>query len=199
MNEEYSSDQSKNTTDKEDSEPKSVNDNVVEEEQFTKFDDENENIESEKIDKKDYDNLYKKWLLAIAEQENIKKSYLQMMNSRVKTEVKSLLKDMLGILDQVMLARQAAKSDPSIETGLKMTCDEINKILNGKGVSCLDIKVGDKFDSKKHFAVFEEYSDDIEVSCVMQIYSQGYLINEELLRPGNVVISKGSKDQDEST
>jgi molecular chaperone GrpE len=62
-------------------------------------------------------------------------------------------------------------------------------VLEKAGVTRVDA-VGKKFDPNLHEALYQEERDDIEPDTVISEFQKGYLLNERLIRPSRVILSK---------
>ena len=90
-----------------------------------------------------------------------------------------------------MALNHAANTDDykSILEGVKLTLNEFLKVLEKAGVTRIDA-VGKQFDPNLHEAFYQEERDDIEPDIVISEFQKGYLLNERLIRPSRVVLSK---------
>ena len=77
----------------------------------------------------------------------------------------------------------------SILEGVKLTLNEFLKVLEKAGVTRIDA-IGKQFDPNLHEAFYQEERDDIEPDIVISEFQKGYLLNERLIRPSRVVLSK---------
>jgi molecular chaperone GrpE len=77
----------------------------------------------------------------------------------------------------------------SILDGVKITYDELRKILANRGIEGFDA-TGKPFDPHQHEAVMQEASPDHKPMTVIQTFQQGYRLGDRILRPAKVKVSK---------
>ena len=100
-------------------------------------------------------------------------------------------KAMLQVLDHfdMALSVDPAKVDAqSLLDGVKITYDELRKVLSARGIEAYD-PTDQPFDPHFHEAVMQEASDKPPMT-VIQTFQQGYKIGERMLRPAKVKVSK---------
>jgi molecular chaperone GrpE len=101
-------------------------------------------------------------------------------------------KSMLQVLDHfdMALSVDPAKADAkSILDGVKITYDELRKVLSSRGIEAFDA-TGEPFDPHQHEAVMQEPSEAHPPMTVIQTLQQGYKIADRILRPAKVKVSK---------
>ena len=101
-------------------------------------------------------------------------------------------KAMLGVLDHfdMALSVDPEKVDTkSLLNGVKITYDELRKILTNRGIEAFD-PTNQPFDPHYHEAVMQEPSKDHPPMTVTQTFQQGYKLGDRVLRPAKVKVSK---------
>ena len=101
-------------------------------------------------------------------------------------------KAMLQVLDHFDMALNVdlAKVDAkSLLDGVKITYDELRKVLANRGIETYD-PTGKPFDPHLHEAIMQEASDKYPPMTVTQTFQQGYKIGDRVLRPAKVKVSK---------
>jgi molecular chaperone GrpE len=63
------------------------------------------------------------------------------------------------------------------------------KVLEKAGVKSIEA-VGRKFDPNFHEAFYQEEHEDMEPDTVVSEFQKGYLLNDRLIRPSRVGVSK---------
>jgi molecular chaperone GrpE len=137
-----------------------------------------------------------------AEFENYKKRSAREMASHRKYANETLIKALLPVVDNLELAIQSAEENGNAEDGLlqgiEMTRKEILKVFEKFGVTPVEAE-GMPFDPSVHEAAMQEASETVPENTVIREFQKGYMIQERLLRPSMVVVSKGEdtdgKDQ----
>jgi molecular chaperone GrpE len=141
---------------------------------------------------KDIKTLQEKILYLQADFENFKKLKTKEKVETLKFGNEALIKEFIPIVDNLEMALNHASSTDdykSILEGVKLTFNEFLKVLEKSGVTRIDA-VGKKFDPNLHEAFYQEEKDDIEPDTVISEFQKGYLLNERLIRPSRVIISK---------
>lgn len=129
-----------------------------------------------------------------AEFENYKKRSAREMASHRKYANETLIKSLLPVVDNLELAIRSAKEngkgDNGLLEGVEMTRKEILKVFEKFGVTPIEAE-GQPFDPSVHEAAMQESSDAVPENTVIREFQKGYMIQERLLRPSMVVVSKG--------
>ena len=142
------------------------------------------------------DDYRDKYLRAAAELENTKKRLERRYADQAEEEKKRLLRSFLTVADN--LERALAHSDhpasdhpasqgDSLRGGVKLTYQEIQRLLGQEGVDPLET-IGKPFDPYYHEAVLTVACDD-EVDTVVEERQKGYLYRGQLLRPAKVDVA----------
>ena len=82
-------------------------------------------------------------------------------------------------------------SDPVI-VGVRMTLDMLSAALKKFGVTPVAAEKGGVFDSALHQAM-GHVASELPANSIAEVFQKGYLLNERLLRPAMVMVSKGSE------
>lgn len=137
-------------------------------------------------------------LRAHAEMDNVRKRLEREKADASKYAISKFARDVVGIGDNVQRALDAVptrsmEQDPSLKSfveGVTMIEREFISVLGRHGVKRLDPK-GEPFDPNLHQAVVEVPSPDIPAGKVAQVFQHGYVIEDRILRPAMVAVSKG--------
>lgn len=135
-------------------------------------------------------------LRARADFENYKK-ISERENSRYKSHVmEKILKKLVCHYDDLQRALNLVKVLENMEdvrNGLEIIVKNFEKILEEEGVRAMNAE-GDIFDPYKHEAmVVNEDRDDLQENTILEELDKGYYINDKILKPAKVRISKKSK------
>lgn len=127
-----------------------------------------------------------------ADFENFKKIKTKEKQDTLKFGNETLIKELLPVLDNFELALKHSESTEdykSIHDGVKLILSEFLKVLEKAGVKTVEA-IGRKFDPNYHEAMFQEEHDDVEPDTVVSELQRGYLLNDRLIRPSRVGVSK---------
>jgi len=127
-----------------------------------------------------------------AEIDNLKKRYQKERQDLVKFANESLIKQLLPIVDNLEKAITHSQDKDSIEAireGVDLTLKGLTDILQKAGVEMVEA-IGEQFDPNFHEAVSEMADDGIKSGTVIKDLQKGYTLNQRLIRPSMVVVSK---------
>ena len=124
-----------------------------------------------------------------AEMENLR----QRTEKRIKDErqyaLSSFAEKLVPVLDSLDQAVQGAtESDPMME-GVKMTVKMFADVLANNGIKVLS-PLNEKFNPALHEAMAMQPSDAVEPNTVLQVLQKGYVLNDRLIRPARVIVSR---------
>jgi molecular chaperone GrpE len=137
---------------------------------------------------------YDRLLRITAEFENYKKRSQREMDDFRKFANETLIKEILPIVDNLerALAIEHVGTEEAVEglkEGVKMTLQGLTDTLKRFGVTPVESK-GEPFDPNIHQAVSQEESEQFPDDTVSKELQKGYMLNDRLLRPSMVVVSK---------
>ena len=133
-----------------------------------------------------------KYLRLYAEFENARKRTLQEKSEYTKFAVRSLIEQILPILDSFEHSRASfEKQQGSLEDmqkGFALIHKQFEDTLQRVGVSKVMPK-GQLFDPKFHEAVMQQDSDQ-PAHTVLEVLQPGFTLHDKLIRPAMVVVAK---------
>ncbi len=137
-------------------------------------------------------------LSALAEAENAAKRADKRISDNAKYAVSNVAKALLAVADNLGRALLAAPAESraanealkNIATGVELTSKELETVLENQGVRRMTV-LNQPFDANFHNAIQEVDNADVPAGTVVQVYQDGYMIHDRLLRPAMVVISRG--------
>jgi molecular chaperone GrpE len=136
---------------------------------------------------------YDRLLRLSAEFDNYKKRTSREMRDVVRYANEKLIKELLGVVDNleraVDSAAQETSSDTSLVEGINLTLSEVMKILQRYDVQPVKA-LGETFDPAFHQAMMQQEVEDQPPNMVVQEMQKGYVMHDRLLRPAMVVVSK---------
>lgn len=128
----------------------------------------------------------------MADFDNYRKQIEKQMISKVEINKAELLLKFLNIYDDfsraVGMARQS-KSDSVVIEGLEGILKNLEHLLKSEGVMEIET-VETPFDPNIHDAISFAYHDDLPDNTVIKEIRKGYVLNNKVLRPSLVEISK---------
>ena len=149
--------------------------------------------EKEKEFKEHHDRL----LRLAADFDNYKKRAAREKEDWTKFANEDLIKAILPFIDNleraVNHAQKVADTGVLIE-GVRLTLQQLLQALNKFGVTSFE-SVGKPFDPAMHEAMLVVETNQHEPNQVMEEFQKGYLLNNRLLRPATVSVSKSSEKE----
>jgi molecular chaperone GrpE len=127
-----------------------------------------------------------------ADFDNYRKQIERQMNSRMESNRAELLSSFLNVYDDFSRALEMAeqcKSDPMVIEGLQGVNKNLKHLLEAEHVREIEA-VDTPFDPNIHDAISFSYRDDLPESTVTKEIRKGYMINDKILRPSLVEVSK---------
>ncbi len=144
--------------------------------------------EKEKEAKENYDRL----LRTAADFENYKKRAAREKEDWTKFANEDLIRAILPFIDNLERAVNHAQkiADTGVLVkGVQLTLQQLLQALNKFGLSSFE-SVGKPFDPAMHEAMLVVETDKHEPNQVVEEFQKGYLLNDRLLRPATVSVSK---------
>lgn len=128
-----------------------------------------------------------------AEIENNRKRAQRDIEQAHKYAIKSFVESLLPVSDSMELGLNATEAEnanlESIREGMSMTLQMFSQMLEKNGITQLD-PTGEKFNPEHHQAMTMQEHDEYEPNMVISVMQKGYLLNDRLIRPAMVVVSK---------
>lgn len=104
--------------------------------------------------------------------------------------VEKMASGLLDIVDNFERALSLEKDTAGgFYEGVEMIYTQLIDYLKQNGVVEIDA-LNQKFDPNFHHAVMVEERDDVELGIVTEVFQKGYMIDERVLRPSMVKVSK---------
>lgn len=147
------------------------------------------------------DQHWNQLLLARAETENVRRRAERDVESAHKFALEKFVRELLPVKDSLELGLAAAEGEQAelakIREGMALTLKVFTAVLEKFGVQAVDpTPKGDKFNPEFHQAMAMQETSDVEPNTVLTVYQKGYLLNERLIRPAMVVVSRAASGQD---
>jgi molecular chaperone GrpE len=135
---------------------------------------------------------YDLYLRSQAEIENIIKRNKKEKEDWIKYSNETLIKELLTVLDNLEMAIAHSTDESSVKAlreGVELTLKGLRSTLSKSGLEEVS-SLGKPFDPNFHHAVSEQVDEKTESGTVLSEFQKGYLLNQRLIRPAMVVISK---------
>lgn len=128
-----------------------------------------------------------------AELENYRKRLIRDKEEAVQFANESLIRDILGFLDNMERALTAAKNGGDVNAlieGFEMTQNQLLSTLDKNwGLKAIE-SVGQEFDPSLHEACMMTVDENLDKETVLEEFQKGYTLHDRVIRPAKVKIGK---------
>lgn len=130
------------------------------------------------------------YLRAKAEMDNLRRRSVKDVENAHKFGIEKFVNELLPVLDSMGLglATEDASTE-SLREGMELTMNMLEKMMEKLGIEEID-PLNEKFDPEKHQAMTMQPNADVEPNTVIAVMQKGYSLNERLIRPAMVMVSK---------
>ncbi|MFH1562938.1 MAG: nucleotide exchange factor GrpE [Nitrospirota bacterium] len=131
-----------------------------------------------------------------AEFENYKKRQERERIEFIKLAAEGLITDLLSVLDSFDWALMGVQKSHSLESflpGVELIRKQLGDVLVKNGLGTIK-SIGKPFDPNVHEALMHLESDKYPEDTVTQEVRKGYVLNNKVIRPAQVAVSKKGKE-----
>ena len=157
-------------------------------------------IEPVVTETEEINDLKNQLLRTLADNENNRRRYEKEKEDLSTYIISNFAKEMLSVLDNLQRAIEVSSKidteDDKIDKntldfieGVKLTEKQLSSINEKFKITKVD-SLNNKFDPNMHQAMFEIENDDEEEGTILQVIQDGFKIEDRLLRPALVGVSK---------
>ena len=137
---------------------------------------------------------------AQAEMENLKRRTQKDLEDAHKFALTGFAKDLLPVLDSLVLGLQAATGDSEdvkkFREGSELTIKQFETLFAKFNIVAID-PMGQPFNPEQHQAMLMQVVEGAEPNTVVNVFQKGYMLNGRLLRPAMVVVAKAAEKPSE--
>ncbi|MEO5373063.1 MAG: nucleotide exchange factor GrpE [Alphaproteobacteria bacterium] len=138
------------------------------------------------------------YLRALAEAQNAQTRADRRIESNTRYAVANFAKDLVTVADNLQRALQHVSADArardeelnGLATGVEMTERALLGILERNGLKRVEA-LNKPFDPNLHQAMQEMENPSVPSGTVLQVFQEGYVLHDRLVRPAMVVVSRG--------
>ena len=134
-------------------------------------------------------------LRARAEIENMRRRHEQELDKARKYALERFAQELLPVVDSLEMGVEAAQAENAtldkVREGTELTLKMLLGVLEKFGIEVVHPH-GEPFNPELHQAMTTQESDEHAPNTVMNVMQKGYTLNERLIRPAMVVVSKPS-------
>lgn len=144
----------------------------------------------------EYQELNNRYLRLAADFENFRKRQAQEREYLFKYGAQTTLENLLPVLDNLERAKQSlsVSSDPAmLYKSFELLSDQLLESLKTIGLEKMSPK-GETFDPERHEAVSQMETQDAPDMTVLDVYKDGYLYHDRVIRPAQVVVARAPEE-----
>jgi molecular chaperone GrpE len=145
-----------------------------------------------------------KYLRASADFDNYRKRTQRDVADFRKYANEQMARELLSVVDHLSLAikhaAEAGESNDGLRQGVELVHTQLRDVLEKFGIIVFASQ-GEPFDPEKHDAITQETTDAVPENTVVQVFQEGYLYHDKVLRHARVSVSKkpAVENKEEST
>lgn len=129
-----------------------------------------------------------------AEQENLRRRHEREVQNAHKYALERFAQELLPVIDSLELGAEAAAGEGAtmekVREGTELTLKMLLSTIEKFGIQAVHPE-GEPFNPEYHQAMSMLESPEHAANTVMNVMQKGYTLNERLIRPAMVVVSKG--------
>ena len=139
-----------------------------------------------------------KLLRTKAEQENLQRRHAREVENAHKYALERFAQELLPVIDSLEMGVEAANTEgvtvEKLREGTELTLKMLLAAMEKFGIAAIHPE-GEPFNPELHQAMSLLESPEHAPNTVMNVMQKGYTLNERLIRPAMVVVSKASKEK----
>ena len=128
-----------------------------------------------------------------AEMENLRKRNSKEVENARKFGLEKMAKELLSVRDSLEMGLNAAKAEnvelEQIREGMDLTLKNLIQVMEKFDIVAVD-PMGEKFNPELHQAMNTQETEGVEPNTVVMVMQKGYTLNDRLIRPALVGVSK---------
>lgn len=147
------------------------------------------------------DEINERLLRSQAEMENLRRRTERELENAHKYALEKISGELLIVRDSLELGLVAAKKPDvgiaSVNEGVELTLRQLISAMEKHGIKQIN-PLHEKFNPELHQAMSVQETADVEPNHVVAVFQCGYTLNDRLLRPALVVVSKAASGGQQS-
>ncbi|BAW79751.1 GrpE protein HSP-70 cofactor [Candidatus Nitrosoglobus terrae] len=141
------------------------------------------------------DEHWNELLRSRAELENQRRRYDRELEKARKYALEKFAQELLPVKDSLEMGLIEAQvenvSVATLREGTELILKEFNKVTDQFGIRAIDPQE-ELFNPELHQAISAQENDEIAPNTILTVIRKGYVLNDRLLRPAMVIVSKPS-------
>ena len=129
-------------------------------------------------------------LYAKAETENVRRRGFEDTEKTRKYALESFSQELLIVKDSLEASLSSETIDlTTLKDGVELTLKQLNSVFEKFNIDEIN-PIDEKFNPNEHQAMSMIESEDKEANTILNVLQKGYKLNERVIRPAMVVVSK---------
>ena len=129
-------------------------------------------------------------LYAKAETENVRRRGFEDSEKTRKYALESFSQELLTVKDSLEASLNSETIDlTTLKDGVELTLKQLNSVFEKFNIDEIN-PIDEKFNPNEHQAISMIESEDKEANTILNVLQKGYKLNERVIRPAMVVVSK---------
>lgn len=151
---------------------------------------EDELIERINVAEKRAEENWELLLRSKAEMENLRRRTQKDLENAHKYGIEKFVSELLPVMDSMELGLAVENADAeNLREGMSLTLNMVRQMLEKFNIKIVD-PMNQKFDPELHQAMTAQPTDEVEPDTVIAVMQKGYTLNDRLVRPAMVMVSK---------
>jgi molecular chaperone GrpE len=127
------------------------------------------------------------------EKEALQSKYEKEQQQVVDKATKTLVKELVPIVDEILVLSKFAKEGSPVERGIKLVLSNFEKLLQRRKGGVIRPQIGQALDPIKHQAISAEQVPNHYGNTISEIYRFGYFVLGQVIREAEVKVKCGIK------
>lgn len=138
------------------------------------------------------DDYWNTLLRTRAEMENLRKRSARELEQAHKYALERFATELLAVKDSLEMGVDAASAETDatrLREGTELTLNMLGRVMEKFNIEEIDPQ-GQPFDAERHQAMTLQENSELPPNTVVAVMQKGYALNDRLLRPAMVIVSK---------
>ena len=129
-----------------------------------------------------------------AEMENLRRRTQIDLENAHKYGIEKFVSELIPVMDSMELGLAAKEASAEhLREGMTLTINMVNQMFEKFKIDSVN-PMNEKFNPELHQAMAAQPTADVEPNTVIAVMQKGYLLNERLVRPAMVMVSKAAEE-----
>ena len=137
---------------------------------------------------------WNQFLRAKAEMDNLRRRNTKDVENAHKYGMEKFINELLPVMDSMGMGLSVEDaSAESLREGMVLTMSMLEKMMEKLGIEEIN-PINEKFNAEKHQAMSLQPNAEVEPNTVIAVMQKGYSLNDRLIRPAMVMVSKAAEE-----